>query len=100
LMNGEYGGGDSEEEPDLIDLVLNATTSFQDSCVAFCERADSCYQRALDANDGVALGDDVERFLNGIALDRAEALIKGTKPRNGAESDLLARLTDPLPELP
>jgi len=100
LMNGEYGGGDSEEEPDLIDLVLNATTSFQDSCVAFCERADSCYQRALDANDGVALGDDVKRFLNGIALDRAEALIKGTKPRNGAESDLLARLTDPLPELP
>ena len=100
LMNGEYGAGDDDDEPDLLDLVLNATTSFQDSCIAFCERADTCYQKALDANEGVALGDDVERFLNGIPLDRAEALLKGTKPKTAAEHDLLDRLTDPLPELP
>ena len=100
LMNGEYGAGDDDEEATLLDLVLNATTSFQDSCIAFCERAETCYQRALDANEGVALGDDVERFLNGIPIDHAESLLKGTKPKTAAEHDLLARLNDPLPELP
>ena len=100
LMNGEYGAGDDDEEATLLDLVLNATTSFQDSCIAFCERAETCYQRALDANEGVALGDDVERFLNGIPIDHAESLLKGAKPKTGAEHDLLARLNDPLPELP
>lgn len=102
LMNGEYGAGDDDDadEADLLDLVLNATTSFQDSCIAFCERAETCYQKALDSNKGVALGDDVERFLNGISLDRTEALLKGTKPKTAAERDLLYRLNDPLPELP
>ena len=100
LMNGEYGAGDDDEEATLLDLVLNATTSFQDSCIAFCERAETCYQRALDANEGVALGDDVERFLNGIPIDHAESLLKGAKPKTAAEHDLLARLNDPLPELP
>ena len=100
LMNGEYGAGDDDDESTLLDLVLNATTSFQDSCIAFCERAETCYQKALDANEGVALGDDVERFLNGIPIDHAESLLKGAKPKTAAEHDLLARLNDPLPELP
>lgn len=100
LMNGEYGEGEDNDETSLLDLVLNATTSFQDSCIAFCERADSCFQKALDANQGIVLGDESERFLNGIRLDRAEALIKGSKPKSESENDLLARMTDPLPELP
>ena len=100
LLNGEYGSGDDDDESSLLDLVLNATTSFQDSCIAFCERAETCYQKALDSNQGVALGDDVERFLNGIPLDQAESLLKGRKPKTPTERDLLARLTDPLPELP
>lgn len=102
LMNGEYGTGDDDDEDEgsLLDLVLNATTSFQDSCIAFCERADTCFQRALEANQGVALGDDVERFLNGIPLDLAEKLLKGSKPKSPAEQDLITRLNDPLPELP
>jgi hypothetical protein len=100
LLNGKYGAGDDDEEADLLDLVLNATTSFQDSCIAFCERAPICYEKALKANRGVALGDDVEKFLNGVPLDRAEALLKGKSPQNPTEADVLARMTDPLPELP
>ena len=100
LMNGQYGEGEDKDEVSLLDLVLNATTSFQDSCIAFCERADACYQKALDANQGIVLGDDTKRFLNGIPLDRAEALIQGSKPKSDSERDLLARMTDPLPELP
>lgn len=100
LLNGKYGTGDDEEEVDLLDLVLNATTSFQDSCIAFCERAPICYEKALKANQGVALGDDVEKFLNGVPLDRAVALLKGGSTKNTTEADLLARMTDPLPTLP
>jgi hypothetical protein len=42
----------------------------------------------------------VERFLNGIPIDHAENLLKGSKPKTASEQDLLARLNDPLPEIP
>ena len=87
-------------ETSLLDLVLNAKTDFQDSCITFCERADACYKKALANNEGVVLGDDVDRFLNGIKLDRAEELINGAAPTNPAEKDLLARLQSQLPVLP
>ena len=61
---------------------------------------DACYKKALANNEGVVLGDDVDRFLNGIKLDRAEELINGAAPANPAEKDLLARLQSQLPVLP
>lgn len=100
MLHGKYGGADDDEDQDLLDLVLNAATSFQDSCIAFCERAPMCYAKALKENRGVALGDDVETFLNGVPLNRAVALLKNDAPQNSTEADLLARMTDPLPELP
>jgi hypothetical protein len=100
MLHGKYGGADDEEEQDLLDLVLNAATSFQDSCIAFCERAPMCYAKALKENRGVALGNDVETFLNGVPLNRAVALLKNDAPQSSTEADLLARMTDPLPELP
>lgn len=100
LMNGEYGAGDDNDPDSLLDLVLHAETSFQESCISFCERADSCFRHALDAGRGAALGDDMERFLNGITLDRAVALLKGAKPATASERDLLVRARDPLPKLP
>lgn len=100
LMDGEYGAGDDDDPESLLDLVLHARTHFQDSCVLFCERADACFRHALDEGRGAALGDDVERFLNGISLDRATELIGGSRPKTAAESDLVSRLSSPLPELP
>ncbi len=100
LLNGEYGVGDDTDSEDLLKLVLEAPTSFQDSCVAFCERAEACYQKALDNGDGVALGNEVQRFLNGISLHRADELMSGSRPRNAAEQDLVKRLQEQLPELP
>jgi len=99
-LNGRYGGGEDEEETDLMDLVLNASTSFQDSCVAFCERAASCYSKAMREDRGVALGDDVDKFLNGVSLSRAIELLRGQPATNAVESDLFQRMIDPLPELP
>jgi hypothetical protein len=51
-------------------------------------------------SEGVVLGDDVARFLNGISLQRAEDLMNGQKPATAAEKDLLARLQSQLPALP
>ena len=100
LMDGEYGAGDEDDPEALLDLVLHAETHFQDSCVLFCERANACFRRALAAGRGAALGDDVDRFLNGITLDRAVELIGGARPKTPAENDLVARIESPLPELP
>ena len=100
LLDGEYGVGDDTDPEDLLQLVLDAPTSFQDSCIAFCERADACYQKALQNGDGVALGNDVQRFLNGLSLHRADELMSGARPRNDAERDLVKRLAEQLPELP
>ena len=99
-MNGEYGAGDESDPDSLLDLVLHAETSFQESCISFCERADACFRQALEAGHGAALGDDMERFLNGITLDRAVALLKGAEPSGVSESDFLVRVQSPLPELP
>ena len=100
LMNGEYGAGDDDDPESLFDLVLHAQTSFQESCISFCERADACFQIALDSGRGAALGDDMERFLNGITLHRATALLDGDAPMNASERDFLIRANDPLPLLP
>jgi len=100
LMNGEYGTGEDDDAEALLDLVLHAETSFQDSCVSFCERANSCFERALEAGRGVVLGDDTDRFLNGISLHRADELLGGSKPLTAAEDDFMRRMTLPLPELP
>ncbi len=100
LLDGQYGSGDDDDPDSLLDLVSHADTYFQDSCLTFCERAEYCYDRALEGGRGVVLGDDVEKFLNGVTLSRVDELLAGVMPATRAESDLLARLDDGLPELP
>jgi hypothetical protein len=100
LMNGEYGSGDDDDPDSMIDLVRHADTHFQESCLTFCERADHCYQRALELGRGVVLGDDVERFLNGVSLTRVDELLSGAAPTSRVEHDLIARLNEGLPVLP
>jgi hypothetical protein len=100
MLDGAYGDADDTEDADLLELVLNAPTHFQDSCILFCERADACYKKAMANSEGVVLGDDVARFLNGISLQRAEDLMNGQKPATASEKDLLARLQSQLPALP
>jgi hypothetical protein len=100
MLDGAYGDAEDTEDADLLELVLNAPTHFQDSCISFCERADACYKKAMANSEGVVLGDDVARFLNGIPLQRAEDLMNGQKPATASEKDLLARLQSQLPALP
>lgn len=100
LMNGAYGSGDDDDPESLVDLVRHADTHYQDSCLTFCERAQICYRRADELDRGVVLGDDVERFLNGVSLARVDELLGGSPPTSRVERDLLTRLDDGLPELP
>lgn len=100
LMNGAYGAGDDDDPESLFDLVRHADTHFQESCLSFCERADFCHANALSQGRGVALGDDVGRFLGDVSLDRVDQLLDGARPANRAEHDLLVRLSDGLPVLP
>ena len=100
LLDGRYGSGDDDDPDSLLDLVSHSDTFFQDSCLTFCERAEHCYERARGIGRGVVLGDDVEKFLNGVSLARVDALLSGDAPVTRAEADLLARLDDGLPELP
>ena len=95
-MSHLVGDDDGEGATNLFDMVLAAPTSFADACLSFCERAPSCYARALAEGDGAALGDDVSRFLNGLSLHRADELIGGARPRNDIERDFLRRMNDPL----
>lgn len=100
LLDGRYGSGDDDDPDSLLDLVSHADINFEDSCVTFCERAEHCYERARELGRGVVIGDDVEKFLNGVSLTRVDALLSGDAPASRAEVDLLARLDDGLPELP
>lgn len=99
-MNGEYGSGDDDDPESLFRLVADADISFQDSCISFCERAEVCFQKSLEKGDGIVLGNEVHRFLNGISLHRCDELLSGAQPTNDAERDLVHRLSHQLPVLP
>lgn len=99
-LSDQYGSGDDDDPESLLDLVLHARTSFQDSCLSFCDRAETCFRTALADGNGVVLGNDAERFLNGVTLHRLDQLMSGAAPTNPTESDLMARLASELPVLP
>lgn len=95
-----YGSGDDDDPESLVALVLAAETAFDDSCLSFCDRAETCHQRAVENGHGIVLGHDVHRFLNGTNLHRLDELMSGARPTNAAETELLERLKQQLPVLP
>jgi len=68
--------------------IMHAGTAYESTCVSFCDRAATCFQRALVANDPIILGEDVRRLLGQVPLDRAVALLNGEKPKTDAERAL------------
>lgn len=90
-LNGLFAFDEDLPDQQLVDLILHAETNFGDSCLTFCERAPTCQRLSIARDDGAFLGDEAVRFLNGVPLSRAEALINGARPKTGAEQDLLNR---------
>lgn len=79
---------------DLEKAVMEASISYSESCLSFCDRARKCFENSLAAGDPAVLGDDVRRFLGDIDLDRALALLGGSPPASEVEIDLLRRIAE------
>lgn len=75
-----------------IAAIRAAETYYCQDCVSFCERAPTCFSRAVEKSDAVVLGEDVARFLGKTSLPRAVELLKGARPRDAAEADVARRL--------
>lgn len=77
-----------------MEEIRGAEMEYSERCVTFCDRAPVCQAKALEAGKGSVLGDDVSRFLGGVGLHRALALMAGKKPATAAERDLQRRIRD------
>lgn len=84
----EFEAGDLEEG---IAAVQAAETNYDQSCLSFCDRAEACRRRAEEAGDPVILGEDVARFLGGVAVPRALELMNGAGPGGPEEIDFVRR---------
>lgn len=82
----------SADNPALIERVLDAPTDYSEACLAFCDLAPRCHQRAMDADAPVMLGDDVKRLLGETTISRALALLGGAPPADDREADLQRQL--------
>jgi hypothetical protein len=74
-----------------MDAIRAAPTHYCEACVAFCERAQLCRERAAGYGNPAVLGDEMEQWLGDVRLDRALALLEGAAPANPAEQDLIER---------
>ena len=77
-----------------VEALAQVDTTYRESCVGFCERAEKCHASAQDRADPVVLGDDVKRFLGAIDLRRALDLLDGAEPQDATEEDLVRRMRE------
>jgi hypothetical protein len=82
----------SADNPTLSRRVLEAGTDYSEACLAFCDLAPRCHQRALDADAAVVLGTEVKRLLGETSLTRAIDLLNGSAPESDREWDLQRQL--------
>jgi hypothetical protein len=76
----------------LMRAVLEGEHRYSEACLSFCDLAQRCHDEARDRGDAIVLGDDLRRFVGGIALDRVAELMDGAPPQDDVESDLVARM--------
>jgi hypothetical protein len=77
-----------------VEALAQIDTTYRETCVGFCERAEKCHAAAQDASNPVVLGDDVKRFLGSIDLKRALELLDLAAPRDATEEDLARRMRE------
>lgn len=80
------------DDPTLVKRVLEAGTAYSESCLSFCDLAPRCHQRALDDDNPVILGNEVERLLGDLTISRAIELLNGSTPATDREADLQRQL--------
>lgn len=72
-------------------LVQATETHYDQTCLSFCDRAESCRKRAEEAGDPAILGEETARFLGNISVLRAVALLSGATADTEAEVDFVRR---------
>lgn len=80
------------DDPTLIRRVLEAPTDYSEACLAFCDLAPRCHQRAVVADDPIILGGEVKRLLGETTISRALDLMGGVEPSDDREADLQRQL--------
>jgi hypothetical protein len=85
--------GDKLVSPQRLAAIHEARTAYGEGCLSFCELADHCQARAIEAGLAGALGEDMKRFLGSISLHRALALLDGAPAETTAEKDFVKRAT-------
>jgi hypothetical protein len=83
----------SADFPELVDRVIDADTHYCEACLAFCDLAPRCHQRALDEDNGLILGTEASRLLGEVTISRAIELLNGHDPADDREADLQRQLT-------
>jgi len=80
------------DNPALIERVLDAETDYSEACLGFCDLAPRCHKRALDADDPIVLGAEMQRLLGDATMSRAIDLLNGAVPTTDREADLQRQL--------
>jgi hypothetical protein len=83
-------GGSPDEG--LIEAVTGARTRYSENCLSFCDRASTCYSKAMSAGDPVVLGESVQQLLGVADLNVAVRLLKGHNPTGPIEVELKERI--------
>jgi hypothetical protein len=76
-----------------IAAIRTAHTVYNERCVSFCDRAESCRRIALEAHAPSILGEDVVRLVGGLDLKRIEDLLGGAKAKTPIEEQALIQLS-------
>lgn len=79
--------------PGRLKAVQLAATSYNERCVSFCDRVETCRNHALSAGDPAILGEDVVRLVGGLDLKRLEALLNGSRAQTPVEEQALVQLS-------
>lgn len=75
-----------------IGAVRASGTTYRESCISFCDRAQHCHQLSISAGHPSALGEDMARLLGPVSLTRAVEILSGAEPATNDESLLLEHL--------
>jgi hypothetical protein len=75
-----------------LDAVIAAPRAFVASCTSFCDLAPTCQKDAWDRGEPRVLGEDMAKFVGGVGLKRAYAILDGAKPMTDEEKDLKRRM--------
>lgn len=71
-----------------LPVIQKAPVNYCEACVSFCERAERCRSEAERSGSGSVLGDEAQRFLGDVSLERVAQLANGAQPKDEHEREI------------